>query len=203
MKPRTRRWPVAAAVVVASLTAGCHAGGSAPAAVSSAGAPVPAAVPAASSPIAVTVAPAVVAPGAVHSGTPLPTVVVPTPARVTAPSPATYVVPCVAYPAPKQILPQVSPGSGTATVGWRSDGDTTVTTYRVTAVSQQLVAGSQPAPPTATVARGAGCGSLSVTITGLSHQVSYVFWLEEGRVDAATGALRYTMVGQSGAVLVP
>lgn len=198
---RTRRWPVAAALTVACLTAGCNAGGSAPAAVASTGSPGPATVPAASSPIAASVAPAVVAPGAIHSGTPLPTVVTVTPPRL--PPPAPYVAPCVAYLLPKQIVLQVSPATGAATIGWRSDGDTSVTSYRVSAVSQQLVAGSQPARLTATVARGAGCAPLSVSIAGLMHPATYVFWLEEGRVDRVTGVLRYTMVGQSPAVLVP
>lgn len=201
MSFRTRPWPVAAAVLVSCLTAGCHSGASAPAAVSVAGSPGPATAPAASAPIAATVAPPVVAPGAIHSGTPLPTVLTPTPPRL--PPPAPYVAPCVAYLSPKQIPLQVSPGTGTATVGWRSDGDTSVPSYRVSAVSQRLVTGSQPAPITATVARGAGCGPLSVSITGLIHPVFYVFWLEEGRVDRVTGVLRYTMVGQSAAVLVP
>jgi hypothetical protein len=77
-----------------------------------------------------------------------------------------------------------------------------VRSYRVSAISQQLYAGTQPAPPTVTVARGVGCGPLSVTLTGLTHGTDYVFWLEEGDPDP-TGGLRYWLVGQSPGVLIP
>jgi hypothetical protein len=88
-------------------------------------------------------------------------------------------------------------------VQWRSDGDGTVQSYRVSAISQRLVAGTQPAPPTATVARGAGCSALSSSFRGLRHGTAYVFWLEEGVPDRPAGALRYWLVGQSTGVLVP
>lgn len=192
---------VVPAVLVACLAAGCHAGGSTAAVSSATGGPV-VSTGAASAPIAVTVAPALVAPGAVHSGTPMLTVpAVPAPSVPKTPSRAT--VACPTYLMPKQIPLQVSTTSGTATVSWGSDGDTTVTSYRVAAVSQRLVSGSQPAPTTATAASGAGCPPLSLTLRGLSHGVPYVFWLEEGSVAPANGALRYTLVGQSAAVIVP
>jgi hypothetical protein len=35
-------------------------------------------------------------------------------------------------------------------------------------------------------------------VRGLGHRVSYVFWLEEARVDPGTGGLRYTLVGRAG-----
>lgn len=195
-----RRRCIVPAALCACLATGCQAGTSAPAVAGPTGAPMAAAAAPAASPIAVTVAPAQVAPGAVHSGMPLPTAItVPS----TPPKPATYVAVCAPYLSPKQIPLAVSPGSGSATVTWRSDGDTTVAGYRVSAVSQRLVAGSQQAPVTATSARGGGCTSPSVTLSGLGHQVSYVFWLEEAHTDPVTKTLRYTMVGQSAAVLVP
>jgi hypothetical protein len=87
-------------------------------------------------------------------------------------------------------------------VGWLSDGDATVRSYRLSAISQRLVAGTQPAAPSITTAPGVGCGPRSVSFSGLSRGTAYVFWLEEGTPDPA-GGLRFWMVGQSSAVLVP
>jgi hypothetical protein len=95
----------------------------------------------------------------------------------------------------------VSPGSGSAVVRWTGDGDSTVHSYRVSAISQRLVAGTQPPPPTATTARGVGCGPRSVSFGGLRHGSGYVFRLEEAIPDPA-GGLRYWQVGQSSGVLV-
>jgi hypothetical protein len=183
------------AVAVLSVLAGCQSGGSTMGVVP-ASAPPGAIVPPAGSPISVTVAPAVVAPGATQTSMPVPSLV------AVAPRPAPYVAPCGRYPSPKQIPLQVSPGSGSAVVGWLSDGDSTVRSYRVSAISQQLVAGNQPAPPTVTTARGVSCGPLRISFTGLQHGAGYVFWLEEGDPDPA-GGLRYWQVGQTAGVLVP
>lgn len=196
------------AVAASCLLTACQGtGSSAAASTNQATAPAAAAGAAGPSPIIVTVAPAALAPGAARTGVPAwvaptPTVSAPTPV-----SPAPPVLPaappCARYPSPKQIPVQVSPGSGTATVSWRSDGDASVQSYRITAVSQQLVAGSQPAPPTATVPRGVGCSQLGLTLSGLAHAVRYVFWLEEASPDPVSGTLRYTLVGQSTGVLIP
>ena len=59
------------------------------------------------------------------------------------------------------------------------DGSTQVIGYRVSAVSQQLVSGTQPAPLQQVVGQQAGCPQLSVRMTGLTSGVPYVFWLEE------------------------
>jgi hypothetical protein len=77
-----------------------------------------------------------------------------------------------------------------------------VQSYRVSAISQRLVAGNQPAAPSITTAGGVGCGPVTVSFSGLRHGTGYVFWLEEGIPDP-TGGLRYWMVGQSPGALVP
>ena len=191
------RWPgLVPAVVVMCLLAGCQSGsttaGTAP--VSQASGKV---VPPAAPPIPVTVAPATVAPGATRTGPPTAPAVLALPK----PSPARYVAACLGIPSPKRVALQVSPGSGSAVVGWAGDGDGAVRSYRVSAISQRLVAGTQPAPPTATVAPGAGCTPLRVSFSGLRHGAAYVFRLEEGIPDRA-GELRFWEVGQSAGVVV-
>lgn len=194
---RARRLALLPALVVACPLAGCQAGG-ATMGVAAASPPSGVVVSPGAPPIPVTVAPASVAPGAIQVGPPIPAVVTAAPL----PKPGPYVAPCQSYRPPDQIPVHVSPGSGSARVGWLSDGDGTVRSYRVSAISQRLVAGTQPAGPSVTTARGVGCGPRSVTFSGLRHGTAYVFWLEEGTPDPA-GGLRYWMVGQSAGVLVP
>lgn len=197
-----RRLALVPAVAVLCLLAACHSSSSPVRAPASA--PSGAIVPPAASPIAVTVAPASVAPGATRTGTPIAAIVSGAPTAPPLPQPpqARYVAPCLRSPSPTQIALQVTPGVGSAVVRWLRDGDGTVRSYRVTAISQRLVAGTQPAPPSVTVARGLGCGARSVSFSGLRHGSSYVFWLEEGIPDPA-GGLHYWLVGQSTGVLVP
>jgi hypothetical protein len=192
-RERAGRLAVLPAAAVACLLAGCQGGGPTTTA-APAGPPSGVVVAPTAAPIKVTVAPASVAPGAM-----LPPV--PTPSLPALPPPPS-VAPCPRYPRPKQIPLHVAPGSGSAQVSWVSDGDVSVRSYRVTALSQQLVGGTQPAAPTLTTPRGTGCGSRSVSFSGLSHRAGYVFWLEEGIPDP-NGALRYWMVGQSTGVHVP
>lgn len=195
---RARRliWLPAAAVVC--LLAGCQTGATTVVA-APAGPPSGVVLPPAAAPIPVTVAPATVAPGALR--------VAPFPAGLPSTSlppltPAPYVAPCPNYPPPTLIPVHVSPGPGSAQVSWVSDGDPTVRSYRVSAVSQRLVGGTQPAAPTTTTARGTGCSPHSARFAGLRRGTPYVFWLEEAIPDPA-GGLRYWMVGQSAGVLVP
>jgi hypothetical protein len=202
MRRHLSRWP---ALVVAGaagcLLSGCQLGAATSAAVVSPSMLPASTLAAVQSPIAVGVAPAAVAPGAVHTAGAVPSIAAP-PAVLPSPARTTYTVPCRPYSSPKQIALQVSPGSA-ATITWTSDGDASVSSYRVSAVSQRLVAGTQPSYPTATIARGAGCRSVSVTLSGLRHGTPYVFWLEEASVDPSTHVLVYTLVGESGGVLVP
>ncbi|MEX5721755.1 fibronectin type III domain-containing protein [Geodermatophilus maliterrae] len=109
---------------------------------------------------------------------------------------------CGGYGNPRQIPPGVTPGAGSATVSWQADGHDEVQGYRVTAVSQQLVAGEQPPPPRATAAQRADCGEVTVTLAGLTSGAPYVFWLEELVLDAGTGVPEYVQVGWSSPVVI-
>lgn len=109
---------------------------------------------------------------------------------------------CGGNGSPRRILPGVTPGTGQATVSWRADDSSDVTGYRVQAVSQRLVGGTQPAPVTQTAGQPAGCVPVTVTVTGLTSGVPYVFWLEEAQYDATTGLTRYVQVGASDAVVI-
>lgn len=191
---RARRLIVLPAAAVACLLSGCSAGGPTTAA-APVGPPSGVVVAPTAAPINVTVAPASVAPGALLPVTPA------TPSLPALPSPH-YVPPCPNYPRPEQIPLHVSPGSGSAQVSWVSDGNTSVRSYRVSAISQRLVAGTQPAAPTTTTSPGVGCGPRNVSFSGLRHGTGYVFWLEEGIPDP-DGSVRYWLVGQSTGVLVP
>lgn len=195
---RARRLAVLPAVAIACLLAGCQAGAT-PVLAAPVGPPSGVVLPPAAPPIPVTVAPATVAPGALR--------VAPFPAGLPATSlpplkPAPSVAPCPNHPGPTQIPVHVALGAGSARVSWVSDGDPTVRSYRVTAMSQRLVGGTQPAAPTTTTARGTGCSPRSVSFSGLRRATPYVFWLEEA-IPEPTGGLRYWMVGQSAGVLVP
>ncbi|MGY1606811.1 hypothetical protein [Geodermatophilus sp. SYSU D00700] len=109
---------------------------------------------------------------------------------------------CGGYGNPRQITPGVVPGPGSATVTWQADGRDDVRGYRVTAVSQQLVTGEQPAPPRVDVAQRDDCGEVRAVLGGLTPGAPYVFWLEEALLDADTGVVEYVQVGSSSAVVV-
>jgi hypothetical protein len=109
---------------------------------------------------------------------------------------------CGGYSNPRRIVPGVTAAAGTATVRWMADGHTDVQGYRISAVSQALGTGRQPAPAQQSVARPAGCVPLTVTMTGLTRGVAYVFWMEEQTLDPRTGAVRFVQVGTSDAVLI-
>jgi hypothetical protein len=198
---RARRVALLPVAALVGLLAGCHSSTSTVGA-PPAGPPPGTVVPPAAVSVAVTVAPASVAPGATRIGVPVPSIgAAPTAPALPPPNRVRYVPPCPWSPSPTQIALQVSPGSGSAVVRWTGDGDGTVRSYRVSAISQRLVAGTQPPPPTATTARGVGCGPHSVSFGGLRHGSGYVFRLEEAIPDPA-GGLRYWQVGQSSGVLV-
>jgi hypothetical protein len=109
---------------------------------------------------------------------------------------------CGGYGNPRQVPPGVVPGAGSATVSWQADGRDDVRGYRVTAVSQQLVSGEQPAPPQVTVGQPADCGEVTAVLGGLTPGVPYVFWLEELLLDADTQVTEYVQVGWSSPVVV-
>jgi hypothetical protein len=109
---------------------------------------------------------------------------------------------CGGYTSPKRITPGVTAGSGAATVTWMADDRDEVRSYQVSAVSQELVGGTQPAPVTATAAQPDGCSQLTVTVSGLVTGDSYVFWLEEEITSPSTGVTRLEQVGTSAPVVV-
>jgi hypothetical protein len=108
---------------------------------------------------------------------------------------------CGGYANPRQVLPGVVPGVASATVSWQADGHTDVRRYRVQAVSQRLVPGLQPEPPSLIAPQPADCVPVGVTFGGLTSGVPYVFWLEE-EVPDTSGVLRWVQVGTSSAVVI-
>ena len=109
---------------------------------------------------------------------------------------------CGGYGNPRRIVPGVVPGIASATVSWQADGHTEVRRYRVQAVSQRLVTGLQPEPPSQIAAQPADCVPVTVALAGLTSGVPYVFWLEE-EVPDTSGVLRWVQVGTSSAVVIP
>jgi hypothetical protein len=109
---------------------------------------------------------------------------------------------CGGYTSPTRIVPGITAGAGSATVTWMSDDRAEVRSYQVSAVSQTLVGGTQPAPVTATAARPDGCQQVSVTVPGLVTGRSYVFWLEEQVTSPSTGVTRLEQVGSSSPVVI-
>ncbi|MGY1691336.1 hypothetical protein [Geodermatophilus sp. SYSU D01105] len=154
----------------------------------------PAQEPAVAPPVVAT-GPAPVAPRGVDIDVPNPVVPRGTP-LVTEPGPSM----CGGYANPRRILPAVVPGPGTATVTWQSDGHTDVVRYRVQAVSQQLVAGPQPAPPALVAAQPEGCDPVTVRFAGLQRGVPYVFWLEEEVRDSLS--TQWVQVGTTTPVVI-
>ncbi|MBN1173090.1 MAG: hypothetical protein JXA67_13020, partial [Micromonosporaceae bacterium] len=98
----------------------------------------------------------------------------------------------------KHDLLGVVPGAGSATVSWLSTGDDSVASYRVAAISQDLVTGAQPLPVWVTVPPGTACVLLQATVTGLTSGGRYVFWL----TAILSREPREVMIGRSGGVRV-
>jgi hypothetical protein len=109
---------------------------------------------------------------------------------------------CGGYSTPRRVTPTVVPGAGGATVSFPSDPSTDVQGYRVQAVSQALTTGTQPPHVVATAGQRTGCGTVTVTLGGLTSGAPYVFWLEEQSVDAGNGKTLYVQVGSSEPVTI-
>ena len=103
---------------------------------------------------------------------------------------------------PRRMVPGVVAGPGSATLEWMADARPEVIGYRVQAVSQRLVGGAQPEPVVQTVGQPGGCTPVSVTVTGLTSGVPYVFWLEEQVTSASTGVTRLVQVGTTRPVVI-
>jgi hypothetical protein len=110
--------------------------------------------------------------------------------------------PCGGHTTPRRVSPGVVPGPGSATVSWQAGGRAEVLGYRVSAVSQALLPGVQPAPLQRSVGQPADCAPVSLTIDGLVPGDAYVFWLEEETVDVATSQVRFVQVGTSQPVVI-
>jgi hypothetical protein len=137
--------------------------------------------------------------------------VIPRPGTFEVPQPAPYGVvpqlepspaPCAGYSTPKVINPGAVPGTGSATLTWMADDRAEVTGYRVQAVAQTIVPGTQPEPLKQTVAQPGGCVQVSTTITGLTSGEVYIFWLEEAVVDSTASVTRLVQVGSSSPVTI-
>jgi hypothetical protein len=110
--------------------------------------------------------------------------------------------PCGGHTTPRRVSPGAVPGPGSATVSWQAGGRAEVLGYRVSAVSQALVPGVQPAPVQRSVGQPADCSPVSVTLPGLVPGDAYVFWLEEETIDVATSEVRFVQIGTSQPVVI-
>jgi hypothetical protein len=72
----------------------------------------------------------------------------------------------------------------------------------VEAVSQALTTGTQPPHVVATAGQRAGCGTVTVSLAGLTSGAPYVFWLEERQVTPGNGQTEYVQVGTSQPVVI-
>ena len=110
--------------------------------------------------------------------------------------------PCGSSTTPRRIVPNAVPGPGSATVTWLADARDEVLSYRVRAVSQELVGGQQPDPVGQAVAKPATCSELTATLTGLTPGDAYVIWMEEEVRSPSTGVARMVHVGTSDPVVI-
>ena len=91
---------------------------------------------------------------------------------------------------------KVTPGKGTLSVTWPRQYDSS---YRLTAVKQPLVNGSQPNYTWQNVASGSGC-TVSATITGLKSGTPYIVWLDAPNTGYESDGTRHLYSGRSGVV---
>jgi Fibronectin type III domain len=75
----------------------------------------------------------------------------------------------------------VVPGRTSAVVSWPASGNGALLNYRLTAIPQRIVAGSQPPLRWQTVPAGRACGTVTATVPGLASGAPYIF-----SVDAVT-----------------
>lgn len=72
----------------------------------------------------------------------------------------------------------VEPGPGSAVVSWYHADEPTLVEYRLTPIPQSIVGGSQPDLAWTSVLPGAGCRTISVTVTDLDRNTPYIFSLD-------------------------
>lgn len=97
---------------------------------------------------------------------------------------------------PVLIPMRITPGTGSLTVTWPHRYDST---YRITAVPQRLVSGSQPAPTWRNVAAGSGC-TVTTKITGLKSGDPYVVRLDTSDSGFMRDGTRHPYSGESAVV---
>lgn len=97
---------------------------------------------------------------------------------------------------PVLIPMSIVPGKGSLTVTWPRQYDSN---YRITAIPQPLVTGSQPAYTWQDVPAGAGC-TVTATIRGLRSGTAYVVWLDAPDTGYERDGTRHPYSGESGVV---
>jgi hypothetical protein len=104
----------------------------------------------------------------------------------------------IAWPTDERVLiPMiVTPGAGSLTVQWPSWYGPN---YRVAAVDQKLVTGTQPPPTWVNVTAGSGC-TVTATLTGLISGNPYVVWLDAPDTPRRVDNSRSLYSGRSGVV---
>ena len=90
----------------------------------------------------------------------------------------------------------VTPGKGSLKVTWPRQY---YSNYRIAAVKQSLVSGSQSAYTWQNVAAGSGC-TVSATITGLKSGAPYIVWLDAPDSGYQLDGTRHLYSGRSGVV---
>jgi hypothetical protein len=104
----------------------------------------------------------------------------------------------IAWPTDEQVLIPliVTPGVRRLTVQWPAGYGPN---YRVAAVDQKLVTGTQPPPTWVNVNAGAGC-TVTATLTGLISGNPYVVWLDAPNTPHKLDNSRSLYSGRSGVV---
>lgn len=105
----------------------------------------------------------------------------------------------IAWPAYQQqvLIPMiVTPGTASLKVQWPAWYGPN---YRVAAVDQRLVSGTQPPPTWVTVTAGTGC-TVTATITGLISGNPYIVWLDAPNTPHNRDGSRSLYSGKSGVV---
>jgi len=97
---------------------------------------------------------------------------------------------------PPLIPIEVVPGVGKLTVTWPQQYGSY---YRITAVKQPLIGGSQPNYTWQKVAAGTGC-TVTATISGLKKGIPYVVWLDAPDTGHERDGERHRYSGRSGVV---
>jgi hypothetical protein len=87
----------------------------------------------------------------------------------------------------------VTPGKRSLTVTWPRQYNSD---YRITAVRQPLVSGSQPPYTWQYVGTGTGC-AVTAKITGLASRVPYIVWLDAPNTGYEADGTRHLRTGRS------